>query len=329
MLKYIYIRYLRRYGLLILLGFLTDVFACVMIIINYSLPLRNIQTPPASGKMNLANYYTLKGQPDVLGIAAVASATFGDLLAQEASHNTVFLPSPSPRSESAGIASSPKAVINNRILTVAVLGDSMVDTLGPDLPHLKMALKNYLPNVSIHLYNFGVGASDIDAGLTRLTNSYVYLGETKNSVIGVNPDILIVESFAYNHWENTKSDLDRHWLTLAKIVDTVKNDSPDTKIVLAAAIAPYCPTFTDGSANLPEPRKNRECAAVKAYLQNLVNFAKSQKLPLADAYHASLNGTEGNPKYINQGDHIHPSDAGKQLFSQKVAEQINRILNIE
>lgn len=203
----------------------------------------------------------------------------------------------------------------------------MVDTLGATLPHLMIALKERLPHKSFTLLNYGAGATNIESGLTRLTNDYDYLGEHKKALLSQNPNIVVVESFAYNHWEGTQSDLDRQWLTINKIIETIKTRNPSTKIVLAATIAPYCPTYTDGSANLPPERKYTECETVKKYLQNMVNFATSQKYPLADAYHASLSGSDGNPKYINQGDHIHPSDTGKALFSQKLAQAIDLVVN--
>lgn len=210
--------------------------------------------------------------------------------------------------------------------TIAVLGDSMVDTLGPGVPHLSQELKKAYPTISFTVLNYGVGASNIEYGITRLTNGYTYLEETKPALLSTNPDIVVVESFAYNHWDNSQSDLDRHWLAINKIIETIKNHNSNTKIILSSSIAPHCATYTDGSANLPPERKFKECETVKAYLQNMVNFATSQSYPLADAYHASLSGSDGQEKYINAGDHIHPSDAGKLLFAQKVAEQVKKLL---
>lgn len=210
--------------------------------------------------------------------------------------------------------------------TIAVIGDSMVDTLGPGLPHLEKALTQDFPEAKFKLLNYGLGASDMAYGISRLTTSYNYLGTVKPALLSQNPDVIVIESFAYNHWENNQSDLDRHWLAIAKMISTVKELSPHTKIILAATVAPYCPTFTDGSANLPVERKYKECDTVKAYLQNIVNFATSEKYVLVDAYHPSLKDGEGNPKYINQGDHIHPSDEGKELFSRLTANAIYLVL---
>ena len=68
---------------------------------------------------------------------------------------------------------------------------------------------------------------------------------------------------------------------------------------------------------------------IKKYIESTIAFAKSQNIPLADAYHPSLDNT-GNGKltYINGGDHIHYSDAGRSLFSRIIADTIlsNKLL---
>lgn len=264
-------------------------------------------------KIGLADYFADKGKRN----AEIAS-TFDALLA--ASPVQVL-----------GKSTSTIQQYNNKTVkqsyTIAILGDSMVDTLGRDLPHLSSFLKSRLPGIKFTLINHGVGAANIESGLSRLTNGYTYLGENRPAVLSQNPDIVVIESFAYNHWDNTQSDLDRQWTTLARMTDTIKSNNPETKIVLAVTVAPYCPTYTDGSANLPPERKYSECATVKAYLQNAVSFAGSSGYAVADAYHVSILNGEGNPKYINQTDHIHPSESGKMLFSRKVAEAIVNGLN--
>lgn len=207
--------------------------------------------------------------------------------------------------------------------TIALLGDSMTDTLGHDLPHLKNLLQNEYPQVNFALLNYGFGATDMLSGLSRLTSSTTYLGVYYPPLLSYQPDVIVVESFAYNHWGGEKSDLDHQWITIAKIIDTIKEKSPDSKIILASSIAPDYKTFGDGALNWPENLKWDAALITKAYLQNMVNFGTSEKYPLADAYHPSLN-SEGNGQelYINQGDHLHPSDEGKILYSQKIVEAI-------
>ncbi|MBI4990678.1 SGNH/GDSL hydrolase family protein [Candidatus Gottesmanbacteria bacterium] len=207
--------------------------------------------------------------------------------------------------------------------TIAVLGDSMVDTLGKDLPQLRQLLSESFPNYTFALLNYGQGATDLESGLYRLTNTTNYLGQTFTPLLSFKPDILVVESFAYNHWSAEKYDLDRQWLTIAKIIDIVRENSPDTKIVLAASIAPNSDIFGDGSLNWPVNLKWEGAQITRAYLQNMVNFATSQNYPLADAYHPSLGADgKGLTKYINGGDNLHPSGDGGLLFSQKIIEAI-------
>ena len=208
--------------------------------------------------------------------------------------------------------------------TIALLGDSMIDVMQPELPQLRNILKNFYPQAEFKLLNYGVGASSLEFGLERLTSNYTYLGKDFPFLLSQNPDIIVIESFAYNHWANNQSGLDRQWLTLAKIVETIKNQS-QAKIILAAHIGPDETSLCDGieGLHLLPDQKREKTQTIRAYLQNLINFATSQGYPLADAYHPSLDSNgNGQPIYINAGDHLHPSGPGGELLAQKIAEAI-------
>lgn len=228
-------------------------------------------------------------------------------------------PMPTAASETQGSA------ITKRSVTIAVLGDSMVDTLGPGVPHLASRLKARFPTIAFTIHNYGVGATNIDYGLERITNGYTYLGNDIPSLVSKTPDIVVVESFGYNPYSFDTGALDRHWLAMARAVDILREHVPGVKIIIAATIAPNAKTFGDGAPGLSfDPvGKQEKVTVIKKYLENAVHFAQSQNLPLADAYHPSL-GSDGNGKetYINGGDHIHYSDAGRALFAQKVVEAI-------
>lgn len=214
---------------------------------------------------------------------------------------------------------------------IALLGDSMIDTLGPDVPHLKNKLLSYYPATTFTILNYGVGASNIDAGIARITNPYTYLGKDIPSLVSQSPDVVVIESFGYNPYPFEDGAIDKHWLALATAVDLIRNRLPSAKIVIAATIAPNSAVFASGVAGLSFTDEGRlaHTATIKRYLDSTVKFAQSQNLPLADAYHASLmkNG-EGNTLYINAGDHIHYSDAGRELMAQKITEAIlaNKLL---
>ena len=200
--------------------------------------------------------------------------------------------------------------------TIAFLGDSMIDTMGPGLPAVQNNLTHLYPSTHFTLLNYGVGATNIDYGIERITSDYTYLGNHIPSLASTHPDIVVLESFAYNPFPN-ENGVDRHWLALAHAVDTIHATIPGAKIIIAATIAPH-------KSDLISPdHKN----VIQSYLESTIAFAKSQHLPLADAYHASLDANgDGILSYINSGDHIHYSDSGRALFAKIVVNALQSVL---
>ena len=256
---------------------------------------------------------------------AFPDVSFGDIMITPTPTVTPtpsLTPTPSP---------IPTRTARKQSFTIALLGDSMVDTLGSDLGILKQMLSKTYPSVGFTMKNYGVGATNIDFGIERITNGYTYLGNPMPALVSQNPDVVVIESFGYNPFSFDEGAMDKHWLALGKAVSTLRNALPNVRIVIGATIAPNASVFGDGASGLSfDPiAKSQKVTVIKKYLENAVNFAKSQGLPLADAYHPSLDGS-GNGKiaYINPGDHIHYSDAGRNFFSQKIAGAIinNKLL---
>ena len=52
----------------------------------------------------------------------------------------------------------------------------------------------------------------------------------------VAPDVVVVESFAYNHWSGSQQDVDKQWVTLGKISDAIRGSG--AREVFLATIAP-------------------------------------------------------------------------------------------
>lgn len=215
--------------------------------------------------------------------------------------------------------------------TIALVGDSMIDTLGSDLKELGGELKKSYPRVNFRLLNRGVGAENIDSGLRRLTNSYNYLGQSYPAVVAENPDIVIIESFGYNPYSFDEGAIDKHWLKLAQMRDVVKANLPAGKVLIAVTIAPSSKVFGDGAPGVgfDDEGKRHKVATIKKYLESTVRFAIGEKLPLADAYHPSMDTTgNGYERLINAGDNIHYSPLGRKLMAEKIVEAIvkNRLL---
>lgn len=222
----------------------------------------------------------------------------------------ITTPSPTPEAQP-----TPKATAGKHSYTIAFLGDSMIDTMGPDLPAVADDLKATYPATNFTLLNYGVGATNIEYGIERITNDYTYLGKQIPALDSTHPDIVVLESFAYNPFSDPDGGVNRHWLDLGKAVDTLRQNIPSVKIVIAATIGPNSAVFP---GNL---------AAVRAYLESTVAFAKGEHLPLVDAYHPSLdrNGN-GLLAYIKPGDHIHYSDAGRTFFAHLIVNTLQSVL---
>lgn len=209
-------------------------------------------------------------------------------------------------------------------VTIAALGDSMTDLMGPNLPYLKKALLKHYPKADFNLLNYGVGAENIEKGLERMGREYTYQSRHYPTLISINPDIVIVESFAYNPFDNEENYLDKHWSVLSQIVDKLRNQTR-ARLMILATIAPAKANFGEGPAgiNWPKDLAWQHATRINQYLENTVRFANSASLPLIDVYHQTLlsNG-EGNTAYINPGDHIHQNVAGNELIASLIAKKI-------
>ncbi len=218
-----------------------------------------------------------------------------------------------PEPQILGIAiSEPDTSLPAKTTTIALLGDSMVDTLGQTFFNLTQSLYRYYPHN--HLFrslNFGKGSDTIEGGLNRL-----------NNLIVKKPDIVVVESFAYNNFGNTASGFNQHQQALSQIIATIHAKLPASKIVILATIAPNPNLFAKGVFNFDAPTRLEKTQTISKYLQRTITYAQTENLPIANAYQASLVGDIGDPLYIDTVDNIHPSSQGKELIGNILAKTI-------
>ena len=210
-------------------------------------------------------------------------------------------------------------------ITVAIFGDSMVDVMDTNLPHLRAELRRFFPKANYYLYNYGVGSQNIEQGRKRVEEAYDYKDRHYPSIVNLNPDVIILDSFAYNPFpKKTEDELYQHWANLAAIVNVLKNKT-HAKIIIMADIAPSKEKFGQGSQGINWSVNDAWQQAIKinSYLTNTIKFAKATNLPLIDIYHQTLlPDGEGNLDYISSDDHIHQNFAGNQLIAKNIAEAI-------
>jgi hypothetical protein len=221
------------------------------------------------------------------------------------------------------ISNGPPSLPSRDLYTVAIIGDSMVDTMGEVLEYLDHSLKQKYPHTRFLLYNYGKGSENVEMGLNRFGSHLTYQDRNYPSLPELKPDILIVASFAYNPF--TPYDRDRHWLGLTKLVEQAKNLT--SNVYLLAEIAPLRSDFGKGpnGVNWDSQTAYTHSGHIIEQLENVVGLAKTFNIPLIDAFHPSLqsSGQEGKREYVNPGDGIHPNVAGHTFMAEKIARSIN------
>jgi lysophospholipase L1-like esterase len=100
---------------------------------------------------------------------------------------------------------------------------------------------------------------------------------------------------------------------------------PHAAIVFVATISPNKENY----AKQTQPHTSAEDRAKLAeerisYIKNHIAYAKSHNIPLINMYEKSVTETgDGNMKYINPTDDIHPSFVGVDFIGHEIANFIH------
>lgn len=220
-----------------------------------------------------------------------------------------IIPSPTPTP----IPEKPHAKKDYKI---AVYGDSMVDTMGERLEYLEHSLRKLYPDVNFTLYNYGIGAENVEMGLGRWYSRLDYQDRHYPSIAEVKPDIIVVGSFAYNPF--SPYDRNRHWIGLTKLVKLAQTVS--SHVYMLAEITPLRSNFGKGpmGVNYDTDTAYTHSGWIVEQLENVLGLSKSLDVPLIDVFDPS----KGHPEYTNPSDGIHPSVSGHEFTADIIANTI-------
>ena len=216
---------------------------------------------------------------------------------------------------------TPPSFVKKASYTIAIFGDSMVDTMGENLEYLQKIFANKYPQTKFNLYNYGIGGQNIEQGLARFESSFVNRERNFPPIPALVPDVLIIGSFSYNPFST--HDRNRHYSLLRDLIAKAMNVSSD--IYLLAEIAPLKTGFGQGKngVNMEESVASEQAAHIIEQLDNVINLSKAENIPLINVYYASrLDGSYGDPYFVNKDDGIHPSVAGHSFTAELIAEKI-------
>jgi len=206
---------------------------------------------------------------------------------------------------------------------IAILGDSMIDTMGKDCKYLHDALEEKYPDVNFVIFNYGKGGRTVSQGLEDFDKPFKYKDRDYPSIADADPDIIIVGSFAYNLYD--PHDRDRHWVEYTRLVQKAQEVSPH--VYMLAEIAPYRSGFGLGPNGIMwDPHTAwAYTGKIIEQLENVVSLSEALQVQLIDAYSASLViGTkEGQRALIDQSDNIHPSPEGHKFIAKMIVEGVD------
>jgi len=214
-----------------------------------------------------------------------------------------------------------------KVLKIVMLGDSMTDTAGESCPRLRVELQKHYPNKKFDIYNYGVGGTRVGYGLWRLTHDYEFNDKKYEALVKLNPDLVLVESFAYNNGsDGPREDGLPHFREMHhQIVETLR-EKTNAKIVYVATIAPDTEHFLESVPsffNTPVSIRKWMAEDRMVYLEEAIKIAEELELPLVNVYQASLDAAkQGIPlsRWVNPKDWIHPGEEGHQLIAENIVK---------
>jgi len=205
--------------------------------------------------------------------------------------------------------------------TIALFGDSMVETMGDSGEYLKEELIKKYPNTRFAIYNYGIGSENVEEATQRLDQPYNESTKHYSPLKELSPDILLLGSFAYNPITTENPDL--YWSKLAELISNVKKITQN--VYLLAEIGPLYYGFGSGpgGVNWPEDKAREQSQKIKKNLENAMGLARITDTNLIDAYTPSLKKSGiVDPKYVSTHDHIHPSIEGHTFMAKIIADTL-------
>lgn len=213
--------------------------------------------------------------------------------------------------------------------TLVFVGDSMTEYLG-NFDELREHLKEAYPDKKILLLNYGYSATSVLSLQERVERATPHSERIFQAINDINFDYIFIESMGNNPLSEfpLEEGLRKQTEALEKVVKTLEEKYPKSSIIFVATIAPNRNKFGTGAVEL-SPDKRREWADERIrYIQNHIDFANRNNIPLINIFEASKLNGDGNVFYLNAADFIHPSPTGIRFISKQIADFIQSSLSL-
>lgn len=215
---------------------------------------------------------------------------------------------------------------NSERYNIYLVGDSMVHALGPRGGIFTELLSKAYPGTFFEVSNYAKANQSILLLPSRLAEPVqADIDLRLNPIIEGQPDLIIIESFGYNPLSQlgTSEGLKKQEELLTEVMTTLTNRFPNTVIMFLATIAPDKKTYGKNVSHASADERWAQAEERIEYITNHIDYAAEHNIPLVNAYQESLDVQgDGDTKYINPDDNIHPSAEGLALMGRIMTKRI-------
>lgn len=209
---------------------------------------------------------------------------------------------------------------------IYLLGDSMMNAFGPRGGQFNEILSKANPGTFFEISNYAQANQSILLLPARLREPVQADTDLLlKPIIEGDPDLIIIESFGYNPLSQfgTTEGLKKQEEVLTEVMTTLTNRFPNTAIMFLATIAPDKKTYGKNISHASADGRWAQAEERIEYITNHIDYALTHNIPLINAYEASLDGEgDGDTKYINPDDNIHPSAEGLAHMARVMTKRI-------
>ncbi len=221
---------------------------------------------------------------------------------------------------------TPKTVAKSKRYDIYLIGDSMMNAFGPRGGRFNEALSQAHPDEFFEIVNYGQAGQNIEMLPERLNQEvqadYDLLLQP---IIEGDPELIIIESYGYNPLSHLglTPGLQKQTEILRQVMTTLTRKFPNTAIMFMATIAPDKNTYGMKVTQSDAAGRAQQAEERMEYIRNHIKFAQEHNIPVINAFDESLDAQgNGNPRYINPDDNIHPSDEGLLFMADLMKKRI-------
>lgn len=217
---------------------------------------------------------------------------------------------------------------------IALTGDSMTATWGPECPELLQELKRLYSHSEFNIDNHALSDTRAGYGLWRMVNDYKADGVHHNSLTYANPDIVIIESFAYTNRTDGPEGLGEYRDVLRRMFEEVERTTT-ARALFYITLPPDRDRFMENIPNYAftsKATRQRMADDVQLYLDEARRIAQDENWPVVDmAAEVEKRAASREPyrRLINQADNLTPSRYGFSVISQLIVRTIDNNRMIE